>query len=72
MIEDNYSDSDMPMAIAPRNNEVLLLQMDGGLSKEQLSKAISMVIAAGKEISKKQIDALKETYDSVSRKYEGR
>ena len=32
-IEDNYSDADMPIAIAPRNNDVLLLQMDGGLSK---------------------------------------
>jgi exosome complex component RRP41 len=70
MIEDNYSDSDMPIAVAPRDSEILLLQMDGGLSREQLSKGISMVIDAGKVISKKQVDALKETYESVSRKYE--
>ncbi len=71
MIEDNYSDSDMPMAIAPRNNDVLLLQMDGGFSKEQLDKAMSLAIEAGKDISRKQAAALKEAYESVSRKYEG-
>ncbi len=72
MIEDNYSDSDMPIAVAPRDNEILLLQMDGGLDQEQLSRGIGMVINAGKEISKKQTDALKETYDSISKKYESR
>ena len=43
MIEDNYSDSDMPMAIAPRNNEILLLQMDGDMTKEQINEGIGDV-----------------------------
>lgn len=64
MIEDNYSDSDMPMAIAPRNDEVLLLQMDGGMTKEQMSKALKMVLKAGKRISELQKAALKEAYAS--------
>ena len=64
MIEDNYSDADMPMAISPRNNEVLLLQMDGGLTKEQLREGIDMVIEAGKTISKVQRDALKRLYET--------
>ena len=62
MIEDNYSDSDMPLAISPRSNEILLLQMDGGLTKEQLSEGIKMAIDAGKTISKLQKDALMEAY----------
>ncbi len=62
MIEDNYSDSDMPLAISPRSNEILLLQMDGGLTKEQLSEGIKMAIDAGKTISKLQKDALMEVY----------
>ncbi|HVC58050.1 MAG TPA: hypothetical protein VND15_01075 [Candidatus Acidoferrales bacterium] len=64
MIEDNHSDSDMPMAFAPRNNEILLLQMDGGLDRAQVSKAIQMAIDAGAEISKAQRDALKEVYSN--------
>lgn len=63
MIEDNYSDSDMPMAIAPRNNEILLLQMDGGMSKEQMSEAFKMVLECGKTISELQRAALKEAYE---------
>jgi exosome complex component RRP41 len=62
MIEDNYSDADMPMAIAPRNDEVLLLQMDGGMTKEQMSKAFKMVLKAGKRISEIQKAALKDAY----------
>ncbi|MCL4373490.1 MAG: exosome complex exonuclease Rrp41 [Candidatus Marsarchaeota archaeon] len=69
-IEDNYSDCDMPMAIAPRNNDVLLLQMDGGLSKEDLKKAVSMVIEAGKKISSVQKEALKKVYTGIAEKYE--
>jgi exosome complex component RRP41 len=62
MIEDNYSDSDMPLAIAPRNNEILLLQMDGGMTRDQMSKALRIVLEAGKKISEAQKSALKEAY----------
>lgn len=62
MIEDNYSDSDMPVAIAPRNDEILLLQMDGGMTREQMSEALKMIIEAGKSISAAQKNALKEAY----------
>ncbi|MCL5404753.1 MAG: exosome complex exonuclease Rrp41 [Candidatus Marsarchaeota archaeon] len=62
MIEDNYSDADMPMAIGPRNNDVLLLQMDGGLTKEEFNKAVAMILKAGEKISSVQRDALKKIY----------
>lgn len=62
MLEDNYSDSDMPMAISPRNNNVLLLQMDGSFTKEELKKAMEMVIDAGKKITAVQKEALLEVY----------
>ena len=70
MIEDNYSDSDMPIAIAPRNNDILLLQMDGGLTRSDLSKAIGMAMDAGKKISEIQKAALREVYSKVAEKYE--
>jgi exosome complex component RRP41 len=61
-IEDNYSDSDMPMAIAPRNGEVLLLQMDGTMSKAEFDKALSMIKEAGAVINKIQREALEAKY----------
>ena len=62
MIEDNYSDCDMPMAISPKNGEILLLQMDGNLTLEELRTRIQQVIDAGKVISAAQQDALKKFY----------
>ncbi|MGC8647571.1 MAG: exosome complex exonuclease Rrp41 [Candidatus Micrarchaeia archaeon] len=70
-IEDNYSDSDVPIAVAPRNNDILLLQMDGDLTKEELKKIMNMVFDAGKKISAIQRDALKKVYTKVAEKYEG-
>jgi exosome complex component RRP41 len=69
MIEDNYSEADMPIAVAPRNNEILLLQMDGGLTREQLKQAIGMVLEAGKKISAMQKEALNENYRKVAEQY---
>jgi exosome complex component RRP41 len=69
-IEDNYSDSDMPIAVAPRNNDILLLQMDGGFTIEQLKHAIQLVINAGPKISAIQKQALRDVYENVAKKYE--
>jgi ribonuclease PH len=52
------------MAISPKSNDVLLLQMDGGLDKDQLKQAMNMVVEAGKIISKAQRDALKAIYEN--------
>ncbi len=68
-IEDNYSDADMPIAISPRTGDILLLQMDGTLTKEDIKKGMEMVNKAGEKISKIQRDALKAAYDKVSEKY---
>ncbi|BCS90731.1 MAG: exosome complex component Rrp41 [Candidatus Micrarchaeota archaeon] len=62
MLEDNYSDADMPVVVSPRSKEILLLQMDGNLTKEEFKKAIDMILDAGKIISKKQREALIELY----------
>ena len=71
MIEDNYSDSDMPMAISPRNGNVLLLQMDGTMSKDEVSKAMQMAIDAGKTITKVQRDALNAVYQKAETEMNG-
>ncbi len=67
MIEDNYSDADMPMVIAPRNNDILLLQMDGGLDRAQFDQAVKMVLEAGKRIHAEQKRALEAYYGSAEK-----
>ena len=66
MVEDNYSDSDMPMAISPRNNEILLLQMDGSMTTKQVSQAVDMIMASGKKIAELQRAALRDVYMNES------
>lgn len=68
-LEDNYSDADVPIAISPRTGEVLLLQMDGMLTREELNKALAMAKEAGKTISKLQREALIDPYKNVAEKY---
>lgn len=68
-IEDNYSDADVPIAISPRTGEVLLLQMDGMLTKEELSRVFAMVEKASKTISKLQRNALVDPYKKVEEMY---
>ncbi len=68
-LEDNYSDADMPMAIAPIQNKILLLQMDGTMSSADIKKAVSMILESGKTISGLQVAALKKPYEEISGKY---
>ncbi len=71
MKEDNYSDCDMPMAISPKNGDILLLQMDGSLSLQELRAGIQHVIDAGKTISAAQQDALKRFYSDRQQTQQG-
>ena len=68
-VEDNYSDADMPVAVLPRSNEVVLLQMDGSLTKKQYSEAMSLIFESGKKISKLQREALLKRYEAIDEKY---
>jgi exosome complex component RRP41 len=68
-IEDNYSDADMPIAISPRTGDILLLQMDGNLTKEDIKLGMQMVDKAGETIVKLQREALKKSYEIISQKY---
>jgi exosome complex component RRP41 len=68
-IEDNYSDADMPVAIGPRTGDIMLLQMDGNLSRDEIKKGMEMVKKSGEYISKLQKDALKLSYERILEKY---
>ncbi len=60
--EDNFGESDMPIAFAPRNGDVLLFQMDGLLTQEELSRGFELAKKAAVEIHKIQVDAIQTVY----------
>lgn len=63
--EDNLGESDIPMIVLPRTKEILLYQMDGLLSKDELKQAMDMAFEASKKIREVQVAALKKKYEAV-------
>ncbi|MFA5108067.1 MAG: exosome complex exonuclease Rrp41 [Candidatus Micrarchaeia archaeon] len=62
--EDNFGQSDNPMAFSARTGEILLFQMDGLLTKEEVAHGIEMAKIASAKIHELQVEALKGAYDS--------
>jgi exosome complex component RRP41 len=60
--EDNYGEADMPIAMVPRTDEILLLQMDGHMSYDEWDYAIKLGMGACKRIYEMQKEALKTRY----------
>jgi exosome complex component RRP41 len=61
-LEDNYGNADIPIAVSSRNKEVLLLQMDGLMTKDEMAIAVDMAITASEKIHALQVEALKDVY----------
>ena len=60
--EDNFGDADLPIAIAPRTGEILLLQMDGHLTEKEFDEALNLAIKGCKDVSEIQKKAIFEKY----------
>jgi exosome complex component RRP41 len=65
--EDNFGEADVPLAIIPSTDEIVLLQMDGNMTRKEFDKAIKMAMGACHELYDVQKDALKRRY-SVNNK----
>ena len=63
--EDNFGQSDMPFVFSPRTGELLLYQMDGLLTKEEIAEGTRMAAEAAAKVHELQIAALKEKYALV-------
>ncbi len=61
--EDNYGEADLPIAIVPRTGEVVLIQMDGNMTKDEIKTAMEMSRKASLYISKLQKEALRAKYE---------
>lgn len=57
--EDNYGQADLPVAIMPKNEDIVLLQMDGHLTQEEFDRALSLAIDGCKKLYEMQKEALK-------------
>jgi len=60
--EDNFGEADVPMAVLPHSEEIVLLQMDGDLTPEEFHQAATYSMAAAKRIYELQKAALKDRY----------
>jgi len=63
--EDNYGQADMPLAIKPTTGEVLLIQMDGKMTRAEFEQALDMAFKTASEVHEKQVAALKDYYEKV-------
>ena len=61
-IEDNFGQSDVPLAMSARNKDLLLVQMDGLLTREEIEKMLEMAEKSADEVHKLQVKALKDHY----------
>lgn len=64
--EDNFGEADLAIAIRPGNKEVILLQMDGKLTRDELVEGFDLIYKAADEIHEIQVAALKSMYESKS------
>lgn len=60
--EDNFGEADVPMAIVPSTGELVLLQMDGNMTREEFDRAIKMGVEGCNMVYELQKDALKRRY----------
>ena len=64
-VEDNYAEADMPVAMAPSLDKVLLLQLNGVLTHDEFIKALELARRGILEIYKLQKEALRKKYVEV-------
>jgi exosome complex component RRP41 len=63
--EDNFGEADLPIAIIPKTKEIVLLQMDGNMSVEELDKGMDLAYNASMKVYELQKEALRNKYLKV-------
>ena len=61
--EDNFGQSDMPIAMSHSDKRIHLLQMDGLLTKDEIRQMLDQVEKGCDALNEKQADALKRYYE---------
>jgi exosome complex component RRP41 len=61
--EDNFGKSDMPLAISHRDRKILLLQMDGMMTKDEILQMLEMADRGCQKVHSVQAEALTKYYE---------
>jgi exosome complex component RRP41 len=65
--EDNYGETDFPIAIVPKTGEIVLLQQDGHFTPEELDQALEMATRAAMDVYEMQKNALLVRYQAAAK-----
>ncbi|MGA8710499.1 MAG: exosome complex exonuclease Rrp41 [Thermoplasmata archaeon] len=60
--EDNFGEADLPMALVPQSGRLVLLQMEGHMTEEELSQALDLGVQGCRAIYETMKQALRERY----------
>jgi len=60
--EDNFGEADLPMALVPQSGRLVLLQMEGHMSEEELAQALDLGVQGCRTIYERMKEALRERY----------
>jgi exosome complex component RRP41 len=60
--EDNHGEADMPMALVPQSGRLVLLQMEGHFTREELAKALDLGVGGCRKIYDEMKRALRNRY----------
>jgi exosome complex component RRP41 len=60
--EDNFGEADLPMALVPQSGRLVLLQMEGHMTEDELAQALDLGVKGCREIYEKMKQALREKY----------
>ena len=64
--EDNFGEADLPMALVPQSGRLVLLQMEGHLTRQELSTALDMGVKGCLGIYETMKAALRDRYASTA------
>ncbi len=60
--EDNFGEADLPMALVPQSGRLVLLQMEGHMTEDELGRALDLGVRGCRDIYEKMKAALRERY----------
>ena len=60
--EDNFGEADLPMALVPQSGRLVLLQMEGHMTEEELARALDLGVKGCRDIYEKMKQALRDRY----------
>ena len=63
--EDNFGEADLPMALVPQSGRLVLLQMEGHMTREELSHALDMGVKGCHVVYDKMKAALRDRYSAA-------